>query len=105
MAKYTYIDETGRSVRASNYYEAAVALYGQSPDGYSIWRSRPDGPIVARPTTYVWTRMGYAEVDVYRAGDKIGSYWGVEAAKPTRHTLRRIARGGGKSAQKVENND
>lgn len=105
MTKYTYIDETGRSVRSSNYYEAAVALYGQSLDGYSIWRSRPDGPIVGRPTTYVWTRSGYSEVEVYRAGDKIGSYWGVAVARPTRHTLIRIARGGGKSAQKGENND
>lgn len=95
MSKHTYMDESGRTVRASNYWDAAIVLYGQTTDGYSIWRSRTGGPIVGVHTTYVKTRRGYAEVDVYKAGDKIGSYWGVQAARPTRHTVRRLATGGG----------
>ena len=73
----TYIDENNNTIKANNYREAAVKLYGQSK-GYSGCN-----------TTYTRVRRGYADVEVYNAGDKIGTYYGVQAAKPTRHTLKR----------------
>ena len=70
-----YIDEKGNTVKANNYTDAAEKLYGQSK-GYSGCK-----------TTYVRRHNGYADVDVYKAGDKIGTYYGVEAARPVRHIL------------------
>lgn len=76
MAKY--IDENKNEIRANNYQEAAEKLYGQYK-GYNGCR-----------TTYTRVHNGYADVLVYAEGDKIGTYWGVAAATPVRHTLRRI---------------
>lgn len=73
-----YIDESGRTVKASNYDDAAEKLYGQSK-GFG-----------GCPTTYAYRHNGYADVDVYKAGDKIGTYYGVAAARPEKHVLRRL---------------
>ena len=75
-----YIDENGRTVKANNYLDAAKKLYGQSK-GFS-----------GCPTTYAHRHNGYADVDVYKAGDKIGTYYGVAAAHPVRHILRRTVK-------------
>lgn len=73
-----YIDENNNEVKASNYQEAAEKLYGQDK-GYSGCR-----------TTIAKAHRGYADVRVYKAGDKIGSYYGVQAATPAEHTLKRM---------------
>ena len=73
----TYIDENNNTVKANNYQEASEKLYGQHK-GYS-----------GCPTTYAYVHKGYAEVKVYKEGDKIGTYYGVQAATPEKHTLRR----------------
>ena len=82
--KNTYTDGT-RTTTASSYKEAAKNLYGctyyQNP---SVTLQK-----ATIPTTYVYTHRGHAEVIVYKPGDKQGEYWGVHAAIPTRHTLRR----------------
>lgn len=72
-----YIDENGRTVKANNYLDAAEKLYGQSK-GFG-----------GCPTTYAHRHNGYADVKVYNAGDKIGTYYGVAAARPAKHILRR----------------
>ena len=79
-----YIDENGKTVKAKNYREAAEKLYGQG-------RSYQDKSY----TTYVNVRRdesgaGWAEVDVYKPGDKIGTFYGVAACTPKKHVLRRI---------------
>lgn len=73
----TYIDETGKTVRAKNYLEAAEKLYGQALDikGQS-------------PTTYAYISKGFATVKVYGAGAKVGTYWGVQATTPAVHMLK-----------------
>lgn len=73
----TFIDENNNMVKANNYREAAVKLYGQNK-GYNGCN-----------TTIVKVHHGYADVEAYNAGDKIGSYYGVQAARPTSHTLKR----------------
>lgn len=72
-----YIDENGNTTTAKNYLEAAERLFGQGKS------------YAGSATTYAHTRRGYADVLVYKAGDKIGSYYGVQAATPERHTLKR----------------
>lgn len=74
----TYSDETGKTIKAHNYQDAAEKLYGVAKD-YN-----------GRHATYVSRHNGYADVRVYAEGDKVGTYYGVQAATPTRHTLRRI---------------
>lgn len=74
----TYIDESNNTVKANNYQEAAIKLYGQAKS------------INGNPTTLVYRHNGYAEVRVYKEGDKIGSYYGVSAATPVYHTLKRM---------------
>lgn len=73
-----YIDECGNTIKANNYKEAAIKLYGQHK-GYN-----------GCETTLVRVRRGYAEIDVYRKGDKIGSYYGVRAAYPVKHIIKRV---------------
>lgn len=73
-----YIDENNNTVKANNYQEAAEKLYGQHK-GFSGCQ-----------TTYARRHNGFAEVTVYNEGDKIGSYYGVQAARPAVHTLRRV---------------
>jgi len=82
MAIYT--DENGNTVKAKNYLDAAENLYGQG-------RSYQDKSY----TTYVNARRnaegdGWADVAVYQPGDKIGTFYGVQAATPKKHVLRRI---------------
>lgn len=74
----TYIDENNNTVKAANYQKAAEKLYGQHK-GFS-----------GCPTTYARTHRGYAEILVYKEGDKIGTYYGVQAATPTKHMLQRL---------------
>lgn len=83
----TYTDETGKTVKAKNYQEAAVKLYGQKM--YKV-----TGHDDTLGTTYAQPHRnadgsGYATVYVYQEGDKQGTYWGVQAATPERHTLTR----------------
>lgn len=73
-----YIDENGKTVKATSYIDAAEKLYGQSKS------------INGSPTTYAHRHNGYADVKVYKAGDKIGTYYGVAAARPEKHVLRRL---------------
>ena len=72
----TYIDENGNKARANNYQEAAVKLYGQAKS------------ISGGMTTNAWRRHGYADVSVWKAGDKIGTFWGVQADMPIKHILK-----------------
>lgn len=80
MNKYT---DGKRIVSAPNYKEAAEKLYGQ------MYYPNP-GSKSTIPTTYTFKHRGYANVLVYKAGDKQGTYWGVQAAKPKKYTIRRI---------------
>lgn len=75
-----YVDETGRTTTAKNYHEAACNLYGLS----NYPNPQGGGEL---PTTYVRRHSRYAEVRVYNAGDKQGSFWGVQAATPTTHII------------------
>jgi len=78
----TYVDEKGRSVKARSYKEAAENLYGQEHYYIPGFGNR-------LRTTYVDRSIGYATVRKYRVGAKQGSYWGIQAARPVRHMLRR----------------
>lgn len=74
--RYKYVVQgSGVVVRANSYLDAAVQLFGQKL--YQLpgkqWHLR---------TTYVRVRKGYAEVKVYKPGDKQGSYWGSSARFP-----------------------
>ena len=84
MKKYT--DGT-QVVTAKNYQEAAEKLYGQHY--YHCPGANQDTKKDIQ-TTYVYRHRGYADVAVYNIGDKQGTYWGVQAATPQHHTLRRI---------------
>lgn len=86
IMKYTYTDGTN-TVTANNYQEAAEKLYGQHYYHNPGVRDDIEGDI---STTYAHVRRGFAEVEVYNIGDKQGTYWGVQAAKPARYILRRI---------------
>lgn len=78
--KYT---DHKKTVTAKNYQEAAEKLYGQT-----YYPNPKGGGLV--PTTYVVIHRGYADVEVFKVGDKLGTYWGVAKAHPKRHTLYRI---------------
>lgn len=76
-----------KTVTAKNYKEAAEKLYGQTY--YACpGAANPDKDKI--PTTYTHVYSGYADVEVFNVGDKQGSYWGVQAARPQRYRLRRI---------------
>ncbi|MCI9418361.1 MAG: hypothetical protein HFI82_13445 [Eubacterium sp.] len=79
MAKYIC---EGKTVNARNYTEAAEKLFGQT------YYKNP-GCCGTIPTTYVWRHNGYAEVKVFKVGDKQGSYWGVQAAVPKTYEIKR----------------
>lgn len=72
-----------KTVTAKNYKEAAEKLYGQT------YYQRPESadPNNTIPTTYTRVHSGYADVDVFNVGDKQGTFWGVQAARPRRHVL------------------
>lgn len=71
----TFIDEKGNTIKAANYRDAAEKLYGQGKG------------INGCPTTYSTIHRGFAAVEVFKEGDKIGTFYGVQAATPERHTL------------------
>lgn len=82
--RYKYVVQgQGTIVFANSYLDAAVQLFGQKL--YELpgkqWKLR---------TTYVRVRKGYAEVRVYKPGDKQGSYWGVAQDIPEMYILRRV---------------
>lgn len=83
MEEYRCV-ETGESVKAKNYKEAADKMfkctYYQCP--------KSDFTI---PTVYAEPDFhGSCIVKVYKPGDKQGSYWGVQAATPQKYTLKRL---------------
>ena len=71
----TYVDEMNNTVKAKNYWEAAEKLYGQHKSYSGTF------------TTYAEVHRGYAFARVYKEGDKVGSYWGVQSARPVVHTI------------------
>lgn len=73
-----YEDECGNIVKAANYTDAAEKLYGVEKDANG------------NRTLYVTRRRKHAKVSVYAAGSKVGTYYGVQAATPKAHTLRKI---------------
>ena len=83
---YTYIDENGSRTRARNYHEAAVNLYGMT----YYHNPATEGTEADLCTLYV-RRTRPVQVDVFKVGDKQGTYWGVQAAHPQHHILRREA--------------
>lgn len=78
-----YIDESGNTVKARNYTQAAEKLYGQK--WYKV-----NGLGDNLPTTYCYRHLGFARVHVYSVGDKQGTYWGIQAADPQVHTLHEV---------------
>lgn len=79
MAKYIF---NGNTITAKNYQEAAEKIFGQK------YYKNPanDGTI---PTTYVERHNGYATVNVYKVGDKQGTFWGAQAAIPKVYKIKR----------------
>lgn len=71
----TYKDETGLTVKAENYQKAAEKMYGIAKD------------INGQKATYAHTHKGYANVNVYPEGAKVGNYYGVSETTPQRHIL------------------
>jgi hypothetical protein len=71
----TYKDENGKKVKAKNYQDAAEKLYGVALD------------IRKQSGTYTYRHNGYADVKVYKKGDKVGTFYGVQAATPKKHRL------------------
>lgn len=75
-----YTDETGRTIKANNYVEAAQKLYNNTD-----YQDPKGGGLI--PTVYVYKHNGYADVAVFKIGDKQGTYWGVQRAIPAKHKL------------------
>lgn len=75
-----------KTVTAKNYKETAEKLYGQTYY-QQPGSTNPDNTI---PTTYTHVHSGYADVEVFNVGDKQGTFWGVQTARPQRHVLRRV---------------
>lgn len=72
----TYRDENGQTVKARNYQDAANKLYGVAKD------------INGQKATYAHRHNGYAKVNVYPEGAKVGTFYGASGTAPERHTLR-----------------
>ena len=73
-----YKDENGKTVKAKNYQDAAEKLYGIAKD------------INGQKATYSHRHNGYANVNVYPEGAKVGTFYGVSETTPERHILKVI---------------
>ncbi len=82
-----FIDERNQVVEAKNYKEAAEKLYGQTLYHNPVVQEHLDSNLA---TTNVEKHKGYADVHVYRPGDKQGTFWGVEAATSEKHKIVKI---------------
>lgn len=74
----TYKDENGSTVKAKNYQEAAEKMFGIAKD------------VNGQKATYAHRHNGYANVNVYPEGAKVGNYYGASETTPQRHILTRI---------------
>lgn len=77
-----YIDENNNIVEANSYREAAKALYGEE------FYQNPGHKNESLISTLALDYQLPVTAEVYQLGDKQGTYWGVSAATPIRHTLR-----------------
>ena len=80
MGKYKFENKT---ISAKNYMEAANIFFNDTvypnPSGCGDLH-----------TVYHITHKGFAEVKVYQVGDKQGSYWGVQAARPKIYKIYKV---------------